>query len=57
MPKRQVRWARRLLPVALGAVLFQQGCALDPDLLLQAAVQFITEFAIFVTDNVIVGLR
>lgn len=47
----------RALLAAVGAGwLFQQGCIIDPDLILQAAIQALTETAIFITDNAIVGL-
>lgn len=48
-------WKHALL-AACGGVLLQQGCAIDPDLILQAAVQFFTEAAIFFTDNALVSL-
>lgn len=54
---RSRRWLRALYAVAGCGLVFQQGCAVDPDLLLQAGVQFATEFAIFLTDSALVGLR
>lgn len=54
---RLYRWLRTAAAVAGGCIVFQTGCALDPDLLLQASVQYLTEFAIFLTDNAVVGLR
>ena len=53
------RW-HRWLGTWLGAiglgVVFQAGCAVDPDLILQATVQLFTETAIFFTDNALRGL-
>lgn len=50
------RWlATGLGALGLGAVL-QTGCAVDPDLVLQAAIQLFTETAIFFTDNALRGL-
>ncbi|MBI5864688.1 MAG: hypothetical protein HZB38_09295 [Planctomycetes bacterium] len=52
------KWYRRVgLFGTAGAVLLQAGCALDPDLLLQAATQLFTEFAIFFTDAAVVAMR
>lgn len=48
---------RAVLLLAAGAAVFQSGCAIDPDLLLQAGTQIFTEFAIFFTDNAVVALR
>lgn len=49
----------RPLGLALGGGILLQtgGCSIDPDLLLQAFVQFFTEFAIFVTENAVIALR
>ncbi len=56
--ERRRRWARRLGLAIFGGVLLQTaGCNVDPDLLLQAAIQFFTEFAIFATENAVIGLR
>ena len=52
--KSMSRWA---LAVSGGAVLLQtSACGVDPDLILQAVIQFATETAIFFTDNAIAGL-
>lgn len=55
------RWLQKrsgnLAILAAAGMLFQQGCAVDPDLLLQAGIQFFTEFAIFATDSALVSLR
>jgi hypothetical protein len=49
---------RRLGLAFGGGILLQTaGCNVDPDLLLQAAIQFFTEFAIFATENAAIGLR
>jgi hypothetical protein len=48
---------RVALLLAAGAAVFQSGCGIDPDLLLQAGTQIFTEFAIFFTDNAVVALR
>jgi hypothetical protein len=50
------RWAN-LIALSAAASLFQTGCTVDPDLILQAAVQFLTETAIFLTDSAVVSLR
>ena len=55
--KRMRKWIRALKLSACGGLVFQQGCTVDPDLLLQAGLQFLTEFAIFVTDSALAGLR
>jgi hypothetical protein len=50
------KWMRTLLAAAGGGVLLQTtGCLVDPDLILQAAVQFFTEAAIFFTDAAFVS--
>jgi hypothetical protein len=46
-----------LLGLAGPAVLWQASCALDPDVLLRAFLQFGSETAIFALDNLIVGPR
>ena len=46
-----------LLGLAGPAVLWQVSCALDPDVLLRAFLQFGSETAIFALDNLIVGPR
>ncbi len=52
------RWVRRLELAFGGGILLQSGgCDVDPDLLLQAFVQFFTEFAIFATENAVIALR
>lgn len=51
----KLRWLRGGLTVAAGGWLFQTGCAIDPDLLLQAGIQLFTEAAIFFTDNALAG--
>lgn len=51
------RWSATVLAAASAAFVFQSGCAVDPDLFLQSAIQYLTEFAIFITDSVVVGLR
>lgn len=57
-PGRRIQWARAVGAVCGGGILLQTaGCAIDPDLLLQAFVQFVTELAIFAVDNAAVGLR
>ena len=53
--RRQRRW-QALTSVAGLGICFQQGCGIDPDLLLQAGIQFLTETAIFFTDNAVRGL-
>lgn len=53
---RRKRWAGLWLSAAGAGAVFQQGCAIDPDLLLQAAIQVLTETAIFFTDNAVRGL-
>lgn len=56
--RRRYRWAGRLGLVVGGGILLQSGgCSIDPDLLLQAFVQFFTEFAIFATENAVIALR
>ncbi|MCH8806784.1 MAG: hypothetical protein IH986_11945 [Planctomycetes bacterium] len=55
--RRTGKWMRPALVTASGGLLFQQGCAIDLDILLQAFTQIFTEFAIFVTDNALVALR
>lgn len=57
MSARMRTWRRALLVVAGGGLLAQQGCVIDPDLILNAATQFFTELAIFVTDNALTSLR
>lgn len=55
---RKNRWVRPLGLLLGGGVLLQAaGCAVDPDLLLQAGIQFFTEFAIFAAENAAIGLR
>ncbi len=56
MTKRRTRVLRLVALAAPFGMLFQQGCAIDPDLFLQAAVQFFTEAAIFISDNALVSL-
>ncbi len=52
------RWVRPLGLLMGGGFLLQAaGCAVDPDLLLQATIQFLTEFAIFAAENAAIGLR
>lgn len=53
--KRSRRIGKWLAVLGVGAT-FQQGCAIDPDLLLQAGIQLFTETAIFFTDNALRGL-
>ena len=53
--RRQQRWLSLASASGLGLV-FQTGCGIDPDLLLQAGIQFLTETAIFFTDNAVRGL-
>ncbi len=56
--RRGNRWMRPLGLAFGGGILLQTGgCNVDPDLLLQAFTQFFTEFAIFVTENAVIGLR
>ena len=50
------RWAA-ILGAGGPVILLQQGCALDPDLLLQAFLQVFTEVSIFALDNALVALR
>lgn len=58
MSSKLARSAWRLRWVAAGGVLFQQGCVLvDPDLPLNAVIQFLTELAIFFTDAAFVSVR
>ncbi len=57
MPRRKLRWSQCILPFGLGGLMFQSGCAIDPDLLLQAGIQLFTELAIFISDSALVGLR
>ena len=38
-------------------ILLQQGCALDPDLFLQAFLQVFTQVSVFALDNALVALR
>jgi hypothetical protein len=58
LTRRKNRWVRPLgLLIGGGFLLQAAGCAVDPDLLLQTAIQFFTEFAIFATENSVVGLR
>ncbi len=52
---RRSRWLGLSSAAGFGLV-FQQGCGIDPDLILQAAIQFLTETAIFFTDNAVRGL-
>lgn len=56
-PKIVHRWSVLALASVSAAFLFQSGCAIDPDLFLQSAIQYLTEFAIFVSDSAVVGLR
>lgn len=56
-PKKLHRWSAIVLASASAAFLFQSGCVVDPDLFLQSAIQYLTEFAIFITDSAVVGLR
>lgn len=49
-------WSFSGLCAACSGLVFQQGCNFDPDLVLQAAVQILTETAIFFTDNAVRGL-
>ena len=51
------KWKRALCAAAMGSLLIVSGCSVDPDLLLQAATQFFTEAAIFVTENALIALR
>jgi hypothetical protein len=38
-------------------ILFQQGCAIDPDIWLNAGIQFLTEVTVFALDNAVVAFR
>lgn len=58
MKHRPLRKLVRLRWLAVGGLLFQQGCiVIDPDLVLNAVIQFLTEFAIFFTDAAVVSVR
>ncbi|MCH7807625.1 MAG: hypothetical protein IIB60_00245 [Planctomycetes bacterium] len=59
MRTRIQRWIKRLglAGAGAGALLFQaQGCSLDPDLALRAAVSVGSDVAIFLLENLAVGL-
>ena len=51
---RVLRWSG--LAAGGGLLLQTGGCGIDPDLILQAVIQFATETAIFLTDNALAGL-
>lgn len=53
---RRNRWLGMWVAVLGVGVVFQQGCSIDPDLILQASIQLVTETAIFFTDNALRGL-
>jgi hypothetical protein len=53
---RRHRWLGTWISALGVGALFQQGCAIDPDLILQASIQLFTETAIFFTDNALRGL-
>lgn len=56
--QRRRRWMRTLCLACGGGTLLQlQACNVDPDLLLQAATQFMAELAIFATENALINLR
>ena len=46
-----------LLAGAGPLILFQQGCAIDPDIILDAALTTLTEISVFVLDNALVAFR
>jgi len=50
------RW-KLLAAVAGPALLFQQGCVIDPDIFVRAFVQTLSEVTVFALDNLLVGLR
>ena len=50
------RW-KYLAAVAGLALLFQQGCVIDPDIFVRSFVQTLTEVTVFALDNLLVGLR
>jgi hypothetical protein len=43
--------------LVLPGMLFQQGCAIDPDIWLRAFLQVFSEVAIFALDNATLGLQ
>ena len=54
--QRWVRWLA-LAGVGGGALMFQaQGCSLDPDIALRAAVSVGSDMAIFLLENLAVGI-
>lgn len=56
--RRRSAWVKAVwLMLGGGLILQVGGCVVDPDLLLQAGVQFLTESAIFLTDSALVALR
>jgi hypothetical protein len=55
-PLRFLRWGL-LAGLAGPVVLWQTGCALDPDLGLQAAIQTLGYGLIFALDNLLLGAR
>ena len=58
MSKHRCRWLKMIGLVCCGGLALQAGgCVVDPDLLLQAGIQFATEVAIWATDNALVNLR
>jgi len=50
------RW-RTWLALTGPILVFQQGCVVDPDLVLRAGLQVFNEVAVFALDNALVGLR
>lgn len=58
MSQRRMYWLKAIGIACCGGVMLQAtGCTIDPDLILQAGIQFLTELAIFATDNALVNLR
>ena len=58
MSQRRMNWLKALSVACCGGLVLQAGgCVIDPDLILQAGIQFLTELAIFATDNALVNLR
>ncbi len=47
------RWRRYFGLVAVGAVLLQTQCAVDPDLTLRTGVSLGTDLAIFLLENLV----
>jgi len=56
MQKTNQRWQRFLELIAVGAVLLQTQCSVDPDLALRTGVSLGTDAAIFLLENLVRGV-